>query len=146
MFPIGRAWARVMPSVKVFGHSLNDGPFTIKEHVGVSKLSIPERVPNFELSQVLVTIMAGVGATSAYAVRPSAPDNRSDPCLRIQTDIVAVQRVYYGQRYNFSYGWLLVMSTQLIGFSIGGIARRFLVSPPSMSTPPALAPRVSSKS
>ena len=30
--------------------------------------------------------------------------------------------------------WLLVMSTQLIGFSIGGIARRFLVQPPSMST------------
>lgn len=102
MFPIGRAWARVMPSVKIFGHSLNDGPFTIKEHV-------------------LVTIMAGVGATSAYA-----------------TDIIAVQRVYYHQRNNFSYGWLLVMSTQLIGFSIGGIARRFLVSPPSMIWPAAL--------
>ena len=29
--------------------------------------------------------------------------------------------------------WLLVMSTQLIGFSMGGIARRFLVAPPSMS-------------
>jgi hypothetical protein len=25
------------------------------------------------------------------------------------------------------------MSTQLIGFSIGGVARRFLVAPPSMS-------------
>lgn len=30
--------------------------------------------------------------------------------------------------------WMVVMSTQLIGFSIGGIARRFLVQPPSMST------------
>jgi len=29
--------------------------------------------------------------------------------------------------------WMVVMSTQLIGFSIGGIARRFLVQPPSMS-------------
>jgi hypothetical protein len=29
--------------------------------------------------------------------------------------------------------WMIVMSTQLIGFSIGGIARRFLVQPPSMS-------------
>ena len=29
---------------------------------------------------------------------------------------------------------MLVMSTQLIGFSIGGICRRFLVNPPSMST------------
>lgn len=28
---------------------------------------------------------------------------------------------------------MLVMSTQLIGFSIGGVARRFLVTPPSMS-------------
>ena len=60
--------------------------------------------------------MANVASASAYA-----------------TDIVAVQRVYYNQTYNFGYQWLVVMSTQLIGFSIGGIARRFLVQPPSMS-------------
>ena len=30
--------------------------------------------------------------------------------------------------------WMVVMSTQLIGFSIGGICRPFLVQPPSMST------------
>jgi hypothetical protein len=35
----------------------------------------------------------------------------------------------------FAYQWLMVMSTQLIGFSIGGIARRFLVAPPSMIWP-----------
>jgi OPT family small oligopeptide transporter len=98
-FPIGRAWARLMPNVKIFGSSLNPGPFSIKEHV-------------------LITIMASVGAGSAYA-----------------TDIIAVQRVYYDQRYNFSYQWMVVMSTQLIGFSIGGIARRFLVNPPSMIWP-----------
>ncbi|XP_006455006.1 oligopeptide transporter protein OPT variant 1 [Agaricus bisporus var. bisporus H97] len=69
---------------------------------------------------VLVTVsyLATVGWQSAYA-----------------TDIVAVQRVYYDQIYNFSYQWFLVMSTQLIGFSIGGIARRFLVAPPSMIWP-----------
>lgn len=33
VFPIGRAWARIVPSIKIFGHSLNTGPFTIKEHV-----------------------------------------------------------------------------------------------------------------
>ncbi|KAI0690888.1 OPT oligopeptide transporter protein-domain-containing protein [Cytidiella melzeri] len=98
-FPLLRLWARVVPSVKIFGFSLNPGPYTIKEHV-------------------LITIMAGVGAGSAYA-----------------TDIVAVQRVYYNQTYNFSYQWLLVMSTQLIGFSIGGIARCFLGQPPSMIWP-----------
>lgn len=81
-----------------------------------------------------------MGAGSAYA-----------------TDIIAVQRVYYNQRYNFSCKsasasdpsstglmqifawfidqWFVVMSTQLIGFSIGGVARRFLVAPPSMIWP-----------
>ncbi|KAJ7058464.1 small oligopeptide transporter [Mycena amicta] len=98
-FPLGRAWARFLPNVSVFGIELNPGPFTIKEHV-------------------LITIMAGVGGPSAYA-----------------TDIVAVQRVYYGQTFNFGYQWMVVMSTQLIGFSIGGIARRFLVQPPSMIWP-----------
>ncbi|PSR84197.1 hypothetical protein PHLCEN_2v5485 [Hermanssonia centrifuga] len=67
---------------------------------------------------VLITVMATVGYQSAYA-----------------TDIIAVQRVYYDQIYNFGYQWMIVMSTQLIGFSIGGIARRFLVSPPSMIWP-----------
>lgn len=62
--------------------------------------------------------MASVGSGSAYA-----------------TDIVAVQRVYYNQTYNFGYQWMVVMSTQLISFSIGGVARRFLVQPPSMIWP-----------
>ncbi|KAF9233210.1 OPT oligopeptide transporter protein-domain-containing protein [Melanogaster broomeanus] len=90
-FPVGRAWAKVVPNWSIFGIPLNPGPFTIKEHV-------------------LVTIMAS-------------------------TDIVAVQRVYYGQVRSFGYQWMLVMSTQLIGFSIGGILRRFLVQPPSMIWP-----------
>lgn len=82
--------------------------------------------------------MATVGADSAYA-----------------TDIIAVQRVYYKQKWGFLCkrfklpfdfpqsllnenhfyldSWMLVMSTQLMGFSMGGIARRFLVAPPSMS-------------
>ncbi|KAF9042221.1 small oligopeptide transporter [Panaeolus papilionaceus] len=98
-YPIGRAAAAFLPNWKIFGVAINPGPFTVKEHV-------------------LITIMATVGAGSAYA-----------------TDIIAVQRVYYNQHYNFSYQWFVVMSTQLIGFSIGGVARRFLVAPPSMIWP-----------
>ncbi|KAJ8488073.1 hypothetical protein ONZ51_g3778 [Trametes cubensis] len=77
-FPIGRAWARWVPNVKILGVSLNPGIFTIKEHV-------------------LITIMAGVGAQAAYA-----------------TEIIAVQRVWYKQNFNFAYQWMLVMSTQLV--------------------------------
>ncbi|KZT36342.1 small oligopeptide transporter [Sistotremastrum suecicum HHB10207 ss-3] len=98
-FPVGRAFATFLPRKKIGNWHINPGPFTVKEHV-------------------LVTIMASVGAASAYA-----------------TDIIAVQRVYYNQSWNFSYQWMVVMSTQLIGFSIGGIARRFLVAPPSMIWP-----------
>ncbi|KAL6304480.1 OPT oligopeptide transporter [Sparassis latifolia] len=101
-FPLGRLWARFVPRIKVFGLSLNPGPFNIKEHV-------------------LVTIMAGVAAQTAYA-----------------TDVVAVQRVWYHQRPNFIYQWMLVISTQLIGFSVGGLARRMLVEPPSMIWPNTL--------
>lgn len=62
---MGRLWARFMPRVNVLGVSLNPGPFTIKEHVGTN--SFPLGV--FSAStQVLVTIMAGVGSESAYAV------------------------------------------------------------------------------
>ncbi|PPQ77833.1 hypothetical protein CVT25_015327 [Psilocybe cyanescens] len=99
IFPLGRAWARFLPNIKILGVEVNPGPFTIKEHV-------------------LSTIMASVGYSSAYA-----------------TDIIAVQRVFYNQTFNFSYQWMVVMSTQLIGFSVGGIARRFLVQPPSMIWP-----------
>ncbi|KAJ6568984.1 small oligopeptide transporter, partial [Mycena capillaripes] len=93
-FPCGRAAAAYLPNWRIFGVSLNPGPFTVKEHV---------------------LITASVGAGSAYAT-------------------VAVQRVYYNQTYNFSCKFV-VMSTQLIGFSIGGVARRFLVAPPSMIWP-----------
>ncbi|KAL5530115.1 hypothetical protein ACEPAF_6372 [Sanghuangporus sanghuang] len=98
-FPLGRLWAAVAPNVTVLGVPINPGPFTVKEHV-------------------VVTIMGGVGAVSAYA-----------------TDIVAVQRVFYNQDYSFLYQWLIVMSTQLIGFAMGGIGKRYLVSPPSMIWP-----------
>ena len=57
-FPLGRLLARVVPNKRIFGVSLNPGPFSIKEHV-------------------VVTIMAGVGATSAYAVRDHPQPIRS---------------------------------------------------------------------
>lgn len=67
---------------------------------------------------VVITMMATVAFLSAYA-----------------TDIIAVQRTLYHQKFSFAYQWLVVMSTQLIGYSLGGICKRFLVSPPSMIWP-----------
>ena len=48
-YPIGKAWARYLPKVSLFGMSLNPGPFTIKEHV-------------------IITIMVSINDAPAYAV------------------------------------------------------------------------------
>lgn len=54
------------------------------------------------------------------------------------TDIVATQRVFYNQMPSQTYEIMLALSTQLIGFSLGGLIRRFLVYPGSMIWPGAL--------
>ncbi|KAF8257361.1 OPT oligopeptide transporter protein-domain-containing protein [Lactarius quietus] len=99
-FPIGKLWARYVPNATLFGVELNPSPFTIKEHV-------------------IITAMSLVAGEAAYAV-----DRH-----------FAVQKVFYNQSPSFAYQWLLVMSTQLIGYLIGGISKRIIVDPPSMIWP-----------
>ncbi|KAH9979460.1 OPT oligopeptide transporter protein-domain-containing protein [Lactifluus volemus] len=55
------------------------------------------------------------------------------------TWVIQVQRLFYNQHPNFICQWLFVMSTQLIGFSIGGICQCVLVAPASMIWPGTLA-------
>jgi OPT oligopeptide transporter protein len=44
--PMGKAWARYMPNVSIFGISLNPGPFTIKEHiVAMVMVAIADETP-----------------------------------------------------------------------------------------------------
>ncbi|KAG8220066.1 OPT oligopeptide transporter [Butyriboletus roseoflavus] len=70
---------------------------------------------------VLITIMASVVSNGAYA-----------------TDIVATQRLLYNEMPSRSYQITLAISMQLLGFSLGGLLRRFLVYPSSMIFPGAL--------
>lgn len=66
-FPMGRLWAYALPNVKIFGIAVNPGPFTVKEYA----LLFPVYSASDTRSarrHVLVTIMASVGAGSAYAV------------------------------------------------------------------------------
>ncbi|RPD78416.1 OPT oligopeptide transporter [Lentinus tigrinus ALCF2SS1-7] len=132
---IGLIWAIILPGMNQF--FFFRFPSVTVSGIIAQLLSLPigrawaKFMPNYKIfgvplnpgpftvkEHVLITVMASVGFQSAYA-----------------TDIIAVQRVYYNQIYNFGYQWMIVMSTQLIGFSIGGIARRFLVQPPSMIWP-----------
>jgi hypothetical protein len=70
---------------------------------------------------VVITVMANVVVGGAYA-----------------TDVVATQRFFYHQSYHYSYQMTLVLSTQLLGFSLGGMLRRLVVWPSSMIWPGAL--------
>ncbi|KAJ3745806.1 small oligopeptide transporter [Lentinula detonsa] len=88
----------------------------------ISVLNRPLNPGPFSIKEhVLSAVMASVAAQSAYS-----------------TDIIAVQRVFYGEIYSFLFQWMLTVSTQLIGLSLGGMMHRFLVAPPSMIWPNTL--------
>lgn len=70
---------------------------------------------------VCITVMANVVVAGAYA-----------------TDIIMSQKYFYGQPVTFSYRILVVLGTQVLGFSLGGLLRQFVVWPSSMIWPGAL--------
>ncbi|KAI5830219.1 small oligopeptide transporter [Schizophyllum commune Tattone D] len=135
---IGIAWAILIPGLNQF--LAFRFPSIIIGGIVSQLLSLPigcafaRYLPNWSIfgiplnpgpfsvkEHVLITIMSSIGAQSAYA-----------------TEVVAVQRYFYNQTFSFAYQWLLVISTQLIGLSVGGVAKRFLVAPPSMIWPESL--------
>lgn len=67
---------------------------------------------------VLVFIMANVAVTPPYAL-----------------NAIVVLQVYYGVVYGFGFDITLVLATQLTGFGLAGLCRRFLVWPASMVWP-----------
>lgn len=67
---------------------------------------------------VLITVMANCSYQTAYAI-----------------DIITVQRIWYKQDLGWGGGFLLVMTTQLIGYGMAGVLRPYLVYPSSMVWP-----------
>ncbi|KAK7064599.1 OPT oligopeptide transporter [Favolaschia claudopus] len=70
---------------------------------------------------VCITVMINVAYTGAYA-----------------TDVLATQQMYYHQNLPWSYQILLLLGSQIFGFSLGGMLRQFVVWPASMIWPSAL--------
>ncbi|KAF7340037.1 OPT oligopeptide transporter [Mycena venus] len=70
---------------------------------------------------VCITVMINVAYIGAYA-----------------TDVLATQQMYYHQHLPWSYQILLIIGTQVFGFSLGGMLRQFVVWPASMIWPSAL--------
>jgi OPT family small oligopeptide transporter len=66
----------------------------------------------------LITIMANVSFGSAYA-----------------TDILVTQIHFFNQDFGWTFAMLLCISTQIIGYGMAGICRRYLVYPSAMIWP-----------
>ena len=55
------------------------------------------------------------------------------------TDVIVEQHKFYKQDVTIIYQLLLTVSTQILGYAFAGVARRYLVRPPSMVWPGTLA-------
>ncbi|CAG8692050.1 2927_t:CDS:2, partial [Gigaspora rosea] len=69
---------------------------------------------------VCISAAANAGGVSAYA------------------EIIAIQELFYGTKVNFLIGFLLLISTQMIGFGLAGFIRKTLVRPINMIWPKSL--------
>ncbi|KAJ1980413.1 hypothetical protein H4R35_001136 [Dimargaris xerosporica] len=70
---------------------------------------------------VLVSIFANAGATTAYAI-----------------DIVVIKELWYKSSIGFGASIMLLLSSQLIGYGLAGVVRRYLVQPAAMIWPATL--------
>ncbi|KAG0679350.1 hypothetical protein C6P43_003890 [Kluyveromyces marxianus] len=104
-WPVGKAWEKYVPNVRLFGRYggpyLNPCPFGLKEHT---------------LIQVMSDVSFGGGA--AYA-----------------TDIFLAMNNYFGKDFGWGFEIVAILATQCIGFSLAGLVREVLVTPPEMIWP-----------
>ncbi|KAG9320230.1 hypothetical protein KVV02_005149 [Mortierella alpina] len=67
---------------------------------------------------VLVSLTANCAGGTAYAV-----------------DITVIQKVFYNEDFGFLANFLLILCTQMLGYGMAGVLRRYLVYPAAMIWP-----------
>ncbi|KAF9912345.1 hypothetical protein EC991_011037 [Linnemannia zychae] len=105
--PIGKFLARVLPTTQ----------FRLFGPLGGPRVSLNPGPFNIKEHALIGTAVACCSGT-AYAV-----------------DIVILQKKYYEDDQGFVAGFMLVLTTQVTGFSLAGVLRKFLVRPASMIWP-----------
>ncbi|KAK3830327.1 MAG: OPT family small oligopeptide transporter [Linnemannia gamsii] len=105
--PLGKFLARVLPSTQ----------FRLFGPLGGPRVSLNPGPFNIKEHALIGTAVACCSGT-AYAV-----------------DIVILQKKYYEDDQGFIAGFMLVLTTQVTGFSLAGVLRKFLVRPASMIWP-----------
>ncbi|GAV72029.1 OPT domain-containing protein [Cephalotus follicularis] len=112
--PIGRFMATVLPKTKFripgFG---DDHEFSLNP----GPFNIKEHV----LISIFANAGAAFGSGTAYAI-----------------GIVDIIRAFYHRKISFLASWILVVTTQVLGYGWAGILRKFVVDPPQMWWPSSL--------
>jgi hypothetical protein len=96
-YPLGIGWDMIMPKKKF-------KTFGVEWSLNPSPFNMKEH------TIIVVMANASFGGGNAYA-----------------TDILLAQEVLYGQHFGWAFQLLLVITTQMIGFGLAGMCRRFLV-------------------
>ena len=106
-YPIGKFLAYTLPITT----------YRLPRFLGSAEFSLNPGPWNMK-EHVLVFIIANVAVGPPYAI-----------------NAIVVMQVYYGIDMGFWFSICLVLATQLTGFSLAGLCRRFLVWPASMVWP-----------
>lgn len=111
--PIGRSMAAVLPKTKFRIPGFGSRTFSLNP----GPFNIKEHV--------LISIFANAGSAfgngSAYAV-----------------GIVTIIKAFYGRSISFLAGWLLITTTQVLGYGWAGLLRKYVVDPAHMWWPATL--------
>lgn len=122
-YPIGVLWYKIFPD-RVFRigglkFNLNPGPFNMKEHTVIV---------------VMANVTFGGGAAYATGILHQPFSTKNHPA-DFSADTILAQRAFYGQNFGFGWQFLFTLTTQMLGYGIAGIMRKFLVNPASMIWP-----------
>ncbi|KAL3814363.1 hypothetical protein ACJIZ3_015631 [Penstemon smallii] len=111
--PIGHFLAAVLPERKfrVFGF----GPRLFSLNPG------PFNMKEHVLISIFANAGSAFGSGSAYAV-----------------GIVTIVKAFYGRKISFLAGWLLIITTQVLGYGWAGLLRKYVIEPAHMWWPSTL--------
>ncbi|KAL3580312.1 hypothetical protein D5086_018147 [Populus alba] len=111
--PIGRSMAAVLPKTKFKIPGFGSRTFSLNP----GPFNIKEHV----LISIFANAGSAFGSGSAYAV-----------------GIVTIIKAFYGRSISFLAGWLLITTTQVLGYGWAGLLRKYVVEPAHMWWPGTL--------
>ncbi|XP_050207944.1 oligopeptide transporter 4-like [Mercurialis annua] len=111
--PIGRFMAAVLPKTQFRIPGFGDREFSLNPG--------PFNVKEHVLISIFANAGSAFGGGSAYAV-----------------DIVNIIKAFYGRNISFIASWILIITTQVLGYGWAGLLRKYVVEPAHMWWPSTL--------